>query len=98
MLSSFRSGVIPGDSTINQLTYLYHTFCDALDSGKKQGPSSVTSAKLLIVFGTQDSYTNLKQLVSPEMSLIGSKVFSRTDDNGLFFQVYLLSGTLSERV
>ena len=31
MLSSFQSGFIPGDSTINQLTYLYHTFCEALD-------------------------------------------------------------------
>ena len=28
MLSSFQSGFIPVDSTINQLTYLYHTFCD----------------------------------------------------------------------
>ena len=35
MLSSFQSGFIPGDSTINQLTYLYHTFCEALDSGKE---------------------------------------------------------------
>ena len=58
----------------------------------------VKSAKLLIVFGTQDTYTNLKQLVSPERSLIGSKVISLTDDSGLLFQVYLLSGTLSEWV
>ena len=35
MLSSFQSGFIPGDSTLNQLTYLYHTFCEALDSGKE---------------------------------------------------------------
>ena len=35
MLSSFQSGFIPGDSTVNQLTYLYHTFCEALDSGKE---------------------------------------------------------------
>ena len=35
---------------------------------KRLGPSSVTSAKRLIVFGTQDSYTNLKQLVSRERS------------------------------
>ena len=57
----------------------------------------MTSAKLLIVFGTQDSYTNLKQLVSQERFLTGSKVISLTDDNVLFFQVYLLSGTLSEQ-
>ena len=35
MLSSFQSGFIPGYLTINQLTYLYHTFCEALDSGKE---------------------------------------------------------------
>ena len=53
----------------------------------------MTSAKHLIVFGTQDSYTNLKRLVSPERSFIGSNAISQTDDNGLFFQVYPLSGT-----
>ena len=31
------SGFIPGDSTINQLTFLYNTFCQALDSGKEVG-------------------------------------------------------------
>ena len=34
-LSSFQSGFIPGDSTENQLTFLYHTFCEALDGGKE---------------------------------------------------------------
>ncbi|MCG8032736.1 MAG: hypothetical protein JAZ03_11255 [Candidatus Thiodiazotropha taylori] len=35
VLSSLQSGFIPGDSTVNQLTYLYHTFCEALDAGKE---------------------------------------------------------------
>jgi len=30
-----QSGFVPGDSTINQLTYLYHSLCGALDSGKE---------------------------------------------------------------
>ena len=34
-LSSFQSGFIPGDSTANQLIFLYHTFCEALDAGKE---------------------------------------------------------------
>ena len=34
-LSSFQSGFIPGDSTENQLTFLYHTFCEALDACKE---------------------------------------------------------------
>ena len=35
ILSSLQSGFIPGDSTVNQLTYLYNVFCQALDSGKE---------------------------------------------------------------
>ena len=35
LLSSLQSGFTPGDSTVNQLTYLYNTFCQALDSGKE---------------------------------------------------------------
>ena len=35
LLSSLQSGFIPGDSTVNQLTYLYNVFCQALDLGKE---------------------------------------------------------------
>ena len=35
LLSSLQSGFIPGDSMVNQLTFLYNTFCQALDSGKE---------------------------------------------------------------
>ena len=35
LLSSLQSGFIPGDSTVNQLTFLYNKFCQALDSGKE---------------------------------------------------------------
>ena len=35
LLSSLQSGFIPGDSTVNQLTYFYDIFCQALDSGKE---------------------------------------------------------------
>ena len=35
IITSFQSGFTPGDSTVNQLTYLYKTFCQALDSGKE---------------------------------------------------------------
>ena len=33
ILTSFQSGFLPGDSTTNQLTYIYDTFCKALDNG-----------------------------------------------------------------
>ena len=35
ILPPLQSGFIPGDSTVNQLTYLYDTFCHALVSGKE---------------------------------------------------------------
>ena len=33
ILTSFQSGFRSGDSTVNQLSYLYNTFCQALDAG-----------------------------------------------------------------
>ena len=35
LLSSLQSGFIPGDSSVNQLTFLYNTFSKAVDSGKE---------------------------------------------------------------
>ena len=34
-LTSFQSGFRRGDSIVNQLSYLYNTFCQALDAGKE---------------------------------------------------------------
>ena len=34
-ITSLQSGFVPNDSTVNQLTSLYHTFCQALDEGKE---------------------------------------------------------------
>ena len=34
LLSSHQSGFRPGDSTVNQLAYLYNTFCQAIDAKK----------------------------------------------------------------
>ena len=35
ILTPLQSGFAPGDSTTNQLVYLYNLFCQALDVGKK---------------------------------------------------------------
>ena len=35
LLSPLQTGFIPGVSTVNQLTFLYNTFCKALVSGKE---------------------------------------------------------------
>ena len=34
LLSTHQSGFRPGDSTVNQLAYMYHQFCEALDKKK----------------------------------------------------------------
>ena len=34
LISPHQSGFKPGDSTVNQSSFLYHTFCEALDSKK----------------------------------------------------------------
>jgi hypothetical protein len=34
-LSPFQSGFIPGDSPVNQLTFIYNSFCKAIDEGKE---------------------------------------------------------------
>ena len=34
-LTSLQSGIMPGDSTVNQLTFLYNIFCQALDANKE---------------------------------------------------------------
>ena len=35
VITAFQSGLVPGDSTVNQLINIYNTFCKALDEGKK---------------------------------------------------------------
>ena len=35
LLTPFQSGFVPGDSTTLQLIHTYHTFCEAVDSGKE---------------------------------------------------------------
>ena len=35
LLTPFQSGFVPGDSTTRKLLHTYHTFCEAVDSGKE---------------------------------------------------------------
>ena len=35
IISTLQSGFVPGDSTVNQLTDIYNTFCKALNEGKE---------------------------------------------------------------
>ena len=35
LITSYQSGFIKGDSTVNQLTFLYNEICQALDGGNE---------------------------------------------------------------
>ena len=35
LITSYQSGFIKGDSTVNQLTFFYNEICQALDGGKE---------------------------------------------------------------
>ena len=61
-ISENQSGFIPGDSTVNQLAYLYHHFCEAVDLQKDVRVIFCDISKHLTVSTTRDScisYTNL---------------------------------------
>ena len=54
LLSSLQSGFILRNSTINQLTFLCNTFCQALDPGKKVRTVFCDISKLSIECGSLD--------------------------------------------
>ena len=53
ILTPLQSGFIPGDSTVNQLTYLYDTFCHVLDSRKEVRVVFCDISKALATSGMQ---------------------------------------------
>ena len=81
MLSSLQSGFIPGDSTVNQLTYLYHTFCEALDAGKEVRAVFCDISKAFDRVWHAGLFTNLELLVSQEHYLTGSETTFQIEDS-----------------
>ena len=68
MLSSLQSGFIPGDSTVNQLAYLYHIFTEELDAGKEVQSVFCDIRKTIDRVWHEDFFTNLKLPVFQETS------------------------------
>ena len=58
IFTPFQSGFVRGDSTTNQLLHTYHTFCNAVDSGKEVRSVFVTLVRLSTGYGIEDSSTN----------------------------------------
>ena len=61
-ISVHQSGFQPGDSTSNQLGYIYHEIADALDKKKMSILYFVILQRLLIGFGTKVSFINYRLL------------------------------------
>ena len=95
ILTSLQSGFIPGDSTVNQLIYLYNMFCQALDSGKEIRGFFVMLPKRSNVFGMRDLYLSLKPLESLVVYLHGFVPISQIENRGLCFQVFSQDATPS---
>ena len=55
ILTPLQSGFMPGDSTVNQLTYLYNSFSQDFDFGKEVRVVFVILEKLLTVSGIRVS-------------------------------------------
>ena len=58
ILTPFQSGFVRCNSTTNQLLHTYHTFCNAVDSGKDVWAVLVTLVSLSTGYGIEDSSTN----------------------------------------
>ena len=77
MLSSLQSGFIQGDSTVNQLAYLYHMFTEALDAGKEVWTVFCDISKAFDRVWHEGLIYKLKLLVFQETSLDGFKATSQ---------------------
>ena len=78
MLSPSQLGFIPGDSTLNQLAYLYHIFTEALGGGKEVGTVFCDISKAFDCVCHKILFTNLELLVFQETS---SDVFKATSQD-----------------
>ena len=96
LLSSLQSGFIPSDSTVNQLTFLYNTFCQALNSGKEVRVVFCDISKAFDRVWHVGLLHKHKADVSLEKSLIGLNIIFRTESNALLFMMLFLIGFLLE--
>ena len=89
---------IPGDSTENQLTFLYHTFCEALDAGKEVRAVFCDISKAFDrVWHTGLLYKLCAAGVTGNV-LQWFKKYLSDRNRGVYCQVFLLLGTLLRQV
>jgi len=83
MLTSFQSGFIKGDSSVNQLALFYNDASKALDEGEKTyGQSFAMYQKRSTEFGIKVSFTSYHPSVSMAPFFIGSPLIFQNANNG----------------
>ena len=60
MLTVLKSGLVEGGFIVNQLVYIYNTFCKAFDDGKEVRAIFSILERLSIECSTEVFYTNFK--------------------------------------
>ena len=97
ILTPFLSGFTTGDSTVNQLTYLYNTLCHALDSGKEVRVIFSDISKAFDRIWHAELVHKL-QAVGISRNLLHWLIkYLSNKNNVLFYLGYSLSGILSMR-
>ena len=86
LLTSLQSGFIPGDSTVNQLTFLYNTFCQALDSGKEVRAVFCDISKAFDRVWHRGLIYKLKAAGVTEEVLFGLQIILLIESKGSLFQ------------
>jgi len=80
--SGFWSGFWSHDSTVCQLSYLYHTFCEAIDHSKEiRVLFCDIKVRHFIGYVTKESYLNYTLSVLVQVYLIGLKIICMTVNN-----------------
>ena len=88
LLYSLNSGSLPGDSTVNQLSFLYNMFCQALDSGKDVRAVFCDISKAF----DRVWHAGLLAEMSQEMFMHGLQIISLTGNSELFSLARFLIG------
>ncbi len=91
-LTSYQSGFIKGESTVNQLTYIYNDICKALDDGKEVRAVFCDISKALTEFGTEDCFTNSHLSAFMALYCNGSLHISLSEANAWYTATRLLAG------
>ena len=86
VITSFQSGFLPKDSTVNQLVSVYHSFCQALDDGKEVRAVFCDISKAFDRVWHEGLIFKLRRVGNQDISYLGSKITSLIANSVSLFQ------------